>query len=132
MWPKRRDHRLIVAGREDELHAALGQHVGDGKDHLAPEVQVENSAVQVLCFVEEIECVVDVGDRADHLRTLRPEDPLQIVGKVELVLDDEQAATIQGRHHAAFLWRRERSSGMSIVQRRLASSCSKMVLALRL
>jgi hypothetical protein len=82
---------LVVAGREDEGHAARGERVRDGVAPLPVEVDVEHRRVDGL-GLDHREGLIDAGGGADDLAAQAGEHVLQRPRHHHLVLDHEDAA----------------------------------------
>src|SRR4051794_4459352 len=98
----------VVAGQEDERHAARDERVGDRVHALVAEVDVEHRAVEPLALgLDQGERVPDRARRSHHLGAAALELAREGGGDQVLVLNDEEATAAQRVgtwfSHASFL-----------------------------
>ena len=102
---------LAIAGDEDEGQAALGQNVGDRKNLLAVEIDVENGGVEI-AIGGEVARFGDGADRRGDLVAEVGEHVLQQHADQIFVLDDEKTWRRLSRNCSSLAqfkrWRRDR------------------------
>lgn len=90
-----RQRRDVVAAREPERHAARAQSVRHRKHLLAPEVNVEDNAVQGALRLEQPQRLGNAGFGAHDLGPMLLQDLPQVLRHQVLVLHHENATPIQ-------------------------------------
>ena len=91
---QRDDTAVLVAGDEDEWHPARAQHFGDGKAHLAVQVDVEERPVERL-VLGQLQTTLQPARRADNQAAAILQQELGDFGQQQVVLDDQDPEAFQ-------------------------------------
>lgn len=92
----RNDAAVFVAGDEDERHTPRAQHFGDGKAHLAVEVDVQDRPVERLAL-RQFEAALQPARRTDDLAAPVLEQNLGNFRLQQVVLDNQDLKPFQPR-----------------------------------
>ncbi|EEF26410.1 conserved hypothetical protein [Ricinus communis] len=90
----------VVTGGEQERRPPFPQHVRYGEDPVSDQIDVEDGDVDRLAALDKALGVLDSAERSQNPSARLAECGGQIIGEIELVLDDQNRQAFQGILHA--------------------------------